>query len=109
MNLRAQIQPIAFWQESATALVIDLVQIKQFNETGSATIVWRLANDKDETMKSGTLFLTSEEYTPWGSDDNYILQVTATKLGLTIVTPPPVDPTVSDASPVDPTVSDTPV
>jgi hypothetical protein len=83
--MKSQIQPVTFWQETATQFEIELVQIRSLGEEGSAIVAWNLKNDSDKVLKSGTTILSGSDYSDWGSDDSYIVSKTAEILQLTLI------------------------
>jgi hypothetical protein len=83
--MKLQIQPIAFWQETATQFEIELVQIRNFGEGGSAIVVWNLLNDSNVNLKSGNLIIKDADYSAWGSDDAYLISKVAEILNITLI------------------------
>jgi hypothetical protein len=74
MRKIVKIKPVSF---SVTELEISPVVVTLNN---SANINCRLFND--EISKFFNLELTSEEYSKWGSNDDYITDLVLSKLGL---------------------------
>ena len=83
--MKTSIQPITFWNETATTLVIENANITTFGEGGTVHIQWYVSTNEGKRLKNDVIVLSGNEYSAWGADDNYVLNQIATKLGLTIV------------------------
>jgi len=83
--MNALIQPISFWNETATTLTIENANITTFGEHGTVHVHWYLSTDEGKRLKNEVIVFSNDEYSLWGADDNYILNAVATKLGLTII------------------------
>lgn len=102
--MHAKIQPVQAFLGTATVLVIDPVTVQP---GASATYGWHLQSDARVDLVTGSIYLTGEAYTAWGSDDDYLYTYTANFLGLTIVeivpdAPPAPEPTPEPAPTEEP-------
>ena len=83
-----------------------------------ANISVELYDQNKKIIESKYINLTQQEYQGWAADDEYIVDIVATKLGYTLYTsstvdpstvvidPAPVDPAPVDPAPVDPVTVD---
>jgi len=83
----AKIQPVQaslFPAATATTLLVSNVSV---NPGASATYAWALCADEalSPALSQGTINLTGDAYSQWGTDDDYLYTYTAQQLGLTIV------------------------
>lgn len=74
-------------QEQITKKVIGGFEIQSVDLVlfNSARIVVRLLDESGNMMDLSFITMDGEDYTNWGSDDNYIINFVATKLGFTII------------------------
>lgn len=82
--MQTRIQPINFFRQQATILRIDSVQVRSLGEGGSAFIFCSLLNDDNETLHNSPVEISGNDYSAWGSDDNYILQKAIETLGVVV-------------------------
>ena len=81
-----EIQPLDIWKngyvKTGTKLNIEGNRVILFN---SASFIWEIQTDNGEVISSGSIGISGEQYTAWGSDDNYIYILVASDLNLTLV------------------------
>ena len=107
----ATIEPVEVFPSTATVLFINNVNVQPGT---SASYQWWLQDAQRANLTTGTINLTGDAYSQWGTDDDYLYTYTAQQLGLTIVeivpdAPPAPEPTPEPA-PVEepaPVVDDT--
>lgn len=80
--MKTRINPVEIFPDVATVFSVVSVQVRDFGENGSAIIGWQLCADGGEQLKSGGIMISGSEYAGWGSDDDYILELALSKLGL---------------------------
>ena len=104
----ATIQPVQVSFPTATASVLYISNVS-VQPGVSATYSWALCADSacNPALASGTINLTGDAYSQWGTDDEYLYTYTATALGLTIVeivpdAPPAPEPTPEPAPTEEP-------
>jgi hypothetical protein len=78
----AKIQPVTVFPSTATVLFINNVNVQPGT---SASYQWWLQDAERANLTTGTINLTGDAYSQWGTDDDYLYTYTATALGLTIV------------------------
>jgi hypothetical protein len=83
--MQTNIEPVSVFPHTATKLVIAAVQVRQLGEGGQAFAAWQLFTADDKQVQSGGVEINGSEYTAWGEDDTYILNLVVSKLGLTAV------------------------
>ena len=95
--MQTKIVPIQFFPDTADILRVNNVNVTALGDEGKAVVSWSLCNEITEiinmpgapplvttnSLKTGFFFMSSDEYNAWGADDNYILNLTLNKLGLT--------------------------
>ncbi len=81
-----KIQSIDIWQNGTTKTATQLyVQGTSVNLGESASFYWQLLTEEKHQVASGNLGISGEAYTAWGADDDYIYQIVASDLNLTLV------------------------
>lgn len=86
-KMKSRIQEHMVGEKIVTWFVIDYIQIREFNDTGVAVASWSfLSEDEIEPIYSGSTVIEGEEYSNWGSDDSYVMDLLLQKLGLTRAT-----------------------
>ena len=95
----AIIEPVTVFPSTATVLWINNVNVQPGT---SASYQWWLQDAQRANLTTGTINLTGDAYSQWGTDDDYLYTYTAQQLGLTIVE------IVPDAPPVPPAPEPTP-
>lgn len=91
----ATIQPVTVFPSVATVLWINNVNVQP---GASASFQWWLKDAPEGAcLTTGTINLTGDAYTAWGSDDEYLYTYTAQQLGLTIIEIVPDAPAVVEA------------
>jgi hypothetical protein len=96
----ATIEPVSVFPSTATVLYINNVNVQPGT---SASYQWWLQSVERANLTTGTINLTGDAYTAWGTDDEYLYTYTAAQLGLTIVQ------IVPDAPPAPPVEEPAPV
>lgn len=87
------------------------VRIIKINLFESATLCVKLFNGKNEFVGLKHLELNGDNYTNWGSDDNYINNFVATQLEFTLQNSPSVttEPPTTDVQTTDVPITDVPI
>ena len=101
----AIIEPVKVFPSTATVLWINNVNVQP---GASASFQWWLQSAERANLTTGTITLTGDAYTAWGSNDEYLYTYTAQQLGLTIIeivpdapVAPPAPDMSAPPSPVD--------
>lgn len=79
--MHADITPVSYRSGQGTKLIINGVYVSVHK---SASIDWKVVDVSGVTLETGLASMIKNEYDLWGSDDNYIFNWLAGKLGLTI-------------------------
>lgn len=82
MNVNVKVNPVQVFPHVATELRIVGVQVRQLGEGGQAIVAWQLCTEEGSPVQSGAVEVSGEEYTAWGDDDSYIVNLSVSKLGL---------------------------
>lgn len=81
-----KIEPIDIWQNGTTKTATQLqVQGTSVTLGQSASFFWQLLTEKGHQVSQGNLGISGDEYKSWGADDDYIYQIVASDLNLTLV------------------------
>ena len=81
-----EIQPLDIWQNGSIKTATHLyVQGTSVTLGESASFFWQLRNDEGQQISQGNLGISGDEYTAWGTDDDYIYTLVAIDLNLTLV------------------------
>lgn len=51
----------------------------------SASFAWQLLTEEGHQISQGNMGISGDEYKAWGTDDDYIYQIVASDLNLTLV------------------------
>jgi hypothetical protein len=74
------IEPIGVWR-SVVGFDVKLLRLNMFVD---ATFIVDSYDNTDKIVKTDYITLTTEEYQQWNSDDSYIVNLVAEKLGYVI-------------------------
>ena len=55
--MKTSIQPITFWNETATTLVIENANITTFGEGGTVHIQWYVSTNEGKRLKNDVIFI----------------------------------------------------
>ena len=81
-----QIEPISIWQNGTTKTATQLqVQGTSVTLGSNASFYWQLLTEEGYQVANGNLGISGEQYTAWGVSDDYIYDIIATDLNLTLV------------------------
>ena len=81
-----QIEPIQIWQNGTTKTATQLqVQGTSVNLGSNASFYWQLLTEEGHQVSQGNLGISGEEYAAWGTNDDYIYELVASDLNLTLV------------------------
>ena len=81
-----QIEPIDIWQNGTTKTANKLqVQGTSVTLGKSASFSWQLLTEEGHQVSQGNLGISGEQYTAWGTNDDYIYELVASDLNLTLV------------------------
>jgi hypothetical protein len=74
------------WQNGTNKTATHLqVQGTSVTLNESASFYWQLLTEEGHQVANGNLGISGEQYTSWGADDDYIYQIVASDLNLTLV------------------------
>lgn len=83
--MQTKIMSVQVFPHVATILKVSAVQVRQLGEGGQAIASWQLFTLDGKQVQSGGVEISGAEYSAWGADDSYILNLVVSKLGLTAV------------------------
>ena len=88
--MEMRINPVGIFPDTATVLKLTGAQVRKFGDGGSVIVGWHLQNKSGATLKSGGVEISGAEYTAWGTDDTYLLDLVASKVGVTVAATIPI-------------------
>lgn len=83
--MQTKIKPVQVFPDYATTLEVSSVRINKLGNEGHAMAGWKLLTDDGNEVQAGGVNIESAEYSSWSNDDSYVLNLVASKLGLTIL------------------------
>ena len=81
------IKVVSFEKTTVRTITSFSVQVIQMNLFKSAMLNVRFLGNNKELIESQILEISGEDYTNWGSDDNYINNLIASKFNLVLQNP----------------------
>lgn len=80
--MKAKIKPVDVFPQTATFICITAVEQTESNES---KVSWHLLDDKEIPLTFGQSFVSKEAYLNWGINDNVVLDLTLSKLELSVL------------------------
>lgn len=81
-----KIESIDIWQNGSIKTATQLyVQGTSVILNESASFYWQLRSEEGHQVSQGNMGISGEQYTSWGADDDYIYEIVASDLNLTLV------------------------
>lgn len=79
--MHADITPVSYRSGQGTKLIINGAHVSVYK---SASVDWKIVDATGLVLETGLTTMIKSEYDLWGSEDDYIFNWLAGKLGLTI-------------------------
>ena len=81
-----KIESIDIWQNGSIKTATQLyVQGTSVTLNESASFYWQLLTEEKHQISQGNMGISGEEYKAWGADDDYVYEIVASDLNLTLV------------------------
>lgn len=86
MNIQGvKIKAVEFPLNQGTATQMTIL-VGQFTTTATTCMTYyELQTEEGKVLQSDNYYLSEEEFAEWGKDNNYINEIIATHLGVTII------------------------
>ena len=79
------IEPVVFPLGKGTATQMSVLILNFTTEATTCTTYWQLLTEDGLQLSQGNYTLTEEEFAAWGTDNNYVNQVVAAAIGVTLI------------------------
>jgi hypothetical protein len=79
------IEPIVYPLNAGTATQMSVLILNFTTEATTCTTYWQLLSEDGLQLSQGNYTLTEEEFAAWGQDNNYVNQVVAAAIGVTLI------------------------
>jgi len=79
------IEPIVYPLNAGTATQMSVLVLNFTTEATTCTTYWQLLTEDGLQLSQGNYTLTEEEFAAWGTDNNYVNEVVAAAIGVTLI------------------------
>jgi hypothetical protein len=79
------IEPIVYPLNAGTATQMSVLILNFTTEATTCTTYWQLLTEDGKVVADDNYDLTPEEFAAWGQDNNYVNQVVAAAIGVTLI------------------------
>jgi len=79
------IEPIVYPLNAGTATQMSVLVLNFTTEATTCTTYWQLLTEDGKVVADDNYTLTEEEFAAWGQDNNYVNQVVAQAIGVTLI------------------------
>jgi hypothetical protein len=79
------IEPIVYPLNAGTATQMSVLILNFTTEATTCTTYWQLLTEDGIKVSDDNYTLTPEEFAAWGTDNNYVNQVVAAAIGVTLI------------------------
>lgn len=79
------IEPIVYPLNAGTATQMSVLILNFTTEATTCTTYWQLLTEDGIKVADDNYTLTPEEFAAWGTDNNYVNQVVAAAIGVTLI------------------------
>lgn len=79
------IEPIVYPLNAGTATQMSVLVLNFTTEATTCTTYWQLLTEDGIKVADDNYTLTPEEFAAWGQDNNYVNQVVAAAIGVTLI------------------------
>lgn len=79
------IEPIVYPLNEGTATRMSVLVLNFTTEATTCTTYWQLLTEDGIKVADDNYTLTPEEFAAWGTDNNYVNQVVAAAIGVTLI------------------------
>lgn len=78
------IEPIVYPLNAGTATQLSVLVLNFTTEATTCSTYWQLLTEDGKVVADDNYNLTEEEFAAWGQDNNYVNQVVAQAIGVTL-------------------------
>ena len=79
------IEPIVYPLNAGTATQLSVLVLNFATDATTCATYWQLLTDDNKQLAQGNYTLTEEEFAAWGTDNNYVNEVVAAAIGVTLI------------------------
>ena len=79
------IEPVVFPLGKGTATQMSVLILNFTTEATTCTTYWQLLTEDGKVLDDDNYTLTEEQFAAWGQDNNYVNQVVAAAIGVTLI------------------------
>ena len=79
------IEPVEFPLGKGTATQMSVLILNFTTEATTCTTYWQLLTEDGKVLDDDNYTLTEEQFAAWGQDNNYVNQVVAAAIGVTLI------------------------
>ena len=79
------IEPIEYPLNAGTATQMSVLVLNFTTEATTCTTYWQLLTEDGKVVADDNYTLTEEEFAAWGTDNNYVNEVVAAAIGVTLI------------------------
>jgi hypothetical protein len=79
------IEPIVYPLNAGTATQMSVLVLNFTTEATTCTTYWQLLTEDGKVVADDNYDLTPEQFAAWGTDNNYVNQVVAAAIGVTLI------------------------
>jgi hypothetical protein len=79
------IEPIVYPLNAGTATQMSVLVLNFTTEATTCTTYWQLLTEDGKVVADDNYTLTEEEFAAWGTDNNYVNEVVAAAIGVTLI------------------------
>ena len=79
------IEPIVYPLNAGTATQMSVLVLNFTTEATTCTTYWQLLTEDGKVVADDNYDLTPEQFAAWGTDNNYVNEVVAAAIGVTLI------------------------
>ena len=79
------IEPIVYPLNAGTATQMSVLVLNFTTEATTCTTYWQLLTEDGKVVADDNYDLTPEQFAAWGQDNNYVNEVVAAAIGVTLI------------------------
>jgi hypothetical protein len=79
------IEPIVYPLNAGTATQMSVLILNFTTEATTCTTYWQLLTEDGKVVADDNYDLTPEQFAAWGTDNNYVNEVVAAAIGVTLI------------------------
>jgi len=79
------IEPVVYPLNAGTATQMSVLVLNFTTEATTCTTYWQLLTEDGKVVADDNYTLTEEQFAAWGLDNNYVNEVVAAAIGVTLI------------------------